>query len=125
MDLSQIPLFALADRRLAWVTSRQAVLSENIANADTPHWRARDVSPFAAALGTASIGLAATEPGHFAGKTPPAAKTVLPPGERSPDGNGIQLDKELAKVADTDTAHEIALGVTKSYLGMFRTAIGR
>jgi len=125
MDLSQIPLFSLADERLSWITARQAVLSQNVANADTPGWRARDLTPFASSLAKASIPLAATQPGHLAGVTGANAPVVQRQGEVSPDGNGVSLDKELAKVADTDMAHEITSGLTRTYVGMFRTAIGR
>lgn len=125
MDLSQIPLFALADRRLAWVGSRQAVLAENIANADTPGWRSKDLQPFAASLSAAGLSLVATAPGHLPGIVAPPSAVAAQQPERSPDGNSVAIDKELAKVADTDAAHEIAIGLTKTYLGMFRTAIGR
>ena len=60
-DVSGIPLFALADRRLAWIDQRQQLLSQNVANADTPGWRARDLKPFAALLGKPPITLAGTE----------------------------------------------------------------
>ncbi len=125
MDVSQIPLFALADKRLGWVAARQAVLAQNIANADTAGFRARDVAPFAAMLTAPGIPLAATAPGHFSGKPAATAKAKDVPGERSPDGNTVALDKELAKVADTDMAHEFATGMTRKYLGMFRIALGK
>ena len=44
-----IALFDLADKRLAWVDHRQEVLAQNIANANTPGWLARDLAPFARA----------------------------------------------------------------------------
>lgn len=125
MDPSNIPLFALADRRLAWIDARQSVLAQNIANADTPGWHSRDLKPFAATLGGSSIGLALTEPGHLAGTTGGALGSVVQSGERAPDGNSVAIDQELVKVADTDAAHELVNNVTKKYLGMFRTAIGR
>jgi flagellar basal-body rod protein FlgB len=125
MDVSSIPLFALADRRLAWIDARQSVLAQNIANADTPGWRGRDLKPFAATLSNATLGLTRTDPGHL-GPSPSAA--ALAPsvnrGESGPDGNGVSMDQELVKVADTDAAHELVTNVTKKYLGMFRTAIG-
>ena len=125
MDLSRIPLFALADRRLAWVAARQSVLAQNIANADTPGWRAQDVTPFGATLAPAGINLAMTAAGHIAGRPANAVGVAPVASERSPDGNSVALDKELAKVADTDSAHEVAIGLTKTYLGMFRTTIGK
>jgi flagellar basal-body rod protein FlgB len=127
MDLSDTPLFALADRRLAWVESRQTVLAQNIANADTPHWRAQDVQPFAASLQQATVTLARTDPGHLAPATGPGS--VFGAGalvsEQSPDGNSVAIDKELVKVADTDAVHELVTNLSKKYLGLVRTAIGR
>lgn len=125
MDLSTIPLFALADKRLAWVNTRQAVLAQNIANADTAGFQAQDVPAFATLLSGSGMTLAVTAPGHIPGTAVAAGSPRAVPGERAPDGNSVALDKELAKVADTDMAHEFAIGVTKSYLGMFRTALGK
>lgn len=125
MDLTEIPLFALADRRLAWVSARQSVLAQNIANADTPGFRAKDLSPFGAALAQAALPLAATASGHLPGSTESLGRVLTVTGETSPDGNSVAIDRELVKVAEADSAHEAAIGVTKSYLSMFRTVIGR
>ena len=124
MDLSDVPLFALADRRLAWVDARQSLLAQNIANADTPHWQAHDLKPFAAALAEFGVQLVRTDPAHLAG-TGSAAGAEAVVDERAPDGNSVALDKELVKIADTDAAHELATNLTKKYLGLVRTAIGR
>jgi flagellar basal-body rod protein FlgB len=125
MDLSDVPLFALADRRLAWVDARQSVLAQNVANADTPHWRERDLKPFVAALGQATVTLERTDPAHLM----PASSLPFGGGaqvaEQSPDGNSVSLDKELVKVADTDAAHELVTALTQNYLGFVRTTIGR
>ncbi len=125
-DVSGIPLFALADRRLAWIEQRQQVLSQNVANADTPGWRARDLKPFASLLGKPPITLAGTEGASLAaGGARDAAGAAAAPGEVAPDGNGVVLDKELLKVAETDTAHELTTGIVQAWIVMFRTAIGR
>jgi flagellar basal-body rod protein FlgB len=126
MDLSDVPLFALADRRLAWVDARQTLLAQNIANADTPKFHAHDLSPFTAALAQAGVQLARTDPAHLV----PASSTGSfglgqQVAETSPDGNSVAIDKELVKIADTDAAHELVTSLTKKYLGLVRTAIGR
>lgn len=126
MDLSDVPLFALADRRLAWVDARQSVLARNIANADTPHFQASDVTPFSAALARAGVQLERTEPGHLAAPNSDGGIGIAQQvTERAPDGNSVAIDKELAKIADTDQAHELVTSLTKKYLGFVRTAIGR
>ena len=125
MDLSDVPLFALADRRLSWVDARQTLLAQNIANADTPHWQARDLKPFAATLAAAGVPLLRTDPAHLAPPGAAAPGIAAQVTERAPDGNGVAIDKELVKIADTDAAHELVTGLTKKYLSLGRTAIGR
>jgi flagellar basal-body rod protein FlgB len=125
MDLSDVPLFALADRRLAWADARQTLLAQNVANADTPHWRSRDLKPFAAALQQATVSLVRTDPAHLApagGGAPGAQNQVV---ELAPDGNAVSLDKELVKIADTDGVNELVTNLTKKYLGLVRDTIGR
>lgn len=124
MDVSQIPLFALADRRTAWLAARQAVLAQNIANADTPHYRARDLAAFGGGF-AGHLALTATAPGHLAGAPASLAKPLATPGRRAPDGNSVAIDEQLVKVADTDAAHELTLSLTRTYMSMFRTAIGK
>ncbi len=41
------------------------------------------------------------------------------------DGNGVALDREAIRIADTETAHALAVGLHRRYLGLFRTALGR
>ena len=126
MDPARILLFDLADRRLSWIGQRQQVLSQNIANADTPGWRAHDLKPFAEHLARGSgIAPARTDPGHLAPTRNPAAQGKALTGEHSPDGNAVSLDVELAKVADAESAHSLVTGLYQKYLAMFRTAAGR
>lgn len=128
MDLTRADVFGLAEQRLGWLEKRQELLAQNIANADTPGFQARDLQPFAAALaraGTASP--ARTQPGHLAGTSGGALQPASPakPPERAPDGNAVGLDDELMKVADTETAQELVTNLYTKYLGFFRLAFGR
>lgn len=128
MDMTQIPLFALADRRLAWLDQRQQVLAQNIANADTPGYTARDLVPFARLLegAGAAPALAVTEPGHIPGRENGTAAGQSPrPAARAPDGNAVSLQQELVKMADNDANHALVANLYRKYLGLFRTAIGK
>jgi flagellar basal-body rod protein FlgB len=124
-DRSPIALFDLADRRLAWIAQRQSLLAQNIANANTPGWRSRDVVPFARQLASAGTALTQTDPGHLAGRRPADAASASTSGEQAPDQNGVSVETELAKVADTQTANSLVEDIYKKYLGFFKTAIGR
>ena len=130
MDTTRSGPMALAERRLAWLERRQQVLAQNIANADTPGYRPRDLASFsqtlAAASQSAGQGLAVTSPRHIApGGTGLRARPDRAAVETSPDGNGVSLDREALKVAETDQAHALALALHRRWAGMYRTALGR
>lgn len=111
---------------MSYLDRRSAVLAENIANADTPGWRSRDLKPFSAALAQAgAVAPARTSPLHLAVTAAHDPAMQVLPGERAPDGNAVRLDLELTRVADTDSAHMLVTDLWKTYLGLFRTALGR
>lgn len=128
MDPSQSAPLTLAERRLAWLEARQRVLAQNIAHADTPGYRPRDLPDFAGLLRRGagqSVGLARTDQQHLAPARDPRARPDRQAAEVAPNGNAVSLDREAMKVADTDSAHALALGLHRRWLGLFRTALGR
>ena len=125
MDPATIGLFSLAERRLAWVDQRQALLSQNIANADTPGYQGRDLTPFAAQLGR--LALSPAQGGGASLGTPLSA-----PGtgadqahERAVDGNSVALEDQLARVAESDGTQQLVTGLYHKYMGLFMTALGK
>ena len=126
MGGSDIGIFKLAEKRLAWAAGRQQVLAQNVANANTPGYVARDVAPFSAALAQAGeAALSRTAPSHMQGAASATAARLLRPTERAPDGNAVSLEDQLTKVADTSSTQELAITLYRKYQGMFRTALGR
>ena len=98
---------------------RQQVLASNIANADTPNYKARDLD-FKAALQDALQGssagggtvLATTAPGHLAGNPGLASDAGLlyrTPAQGSVDGNTVNMDAERAAFADNAVHYEFNL----------------
>jgi flagellar basal-body rod protein FlgB len=81
---------------------RQAVLASNIANADTPNYKAVDFD-FASALKAATSGA----PGTGASDGP----TMLyrQPAQASLDGNSVEMDAERAQFAENTIRYEAAL----------------
>ena len=129
--LTDIGLFRLAERRLAWVGQRQQLLAQNVANASTPGFQPRDMPAFAPAFAKAlsraepMAALARTSASHMAGNTPAAGSQPIRSRERAPDGNGVSMEDQLVKVADTAGTQELVSNLYRKYHGMFRTAIGR
>lgn len=86
-----IPLLETAMRlRIA----RQAVLAGNVVNADTPGFRRQDLE-FDGLLREASGRLEQTHPAHLGSRGPAGARLVTGPRGTRPDGNGVDLEREL------------------------------
>ena len=119
--------FALARQRLAWLNQRQAVLANNIANANTPRFKARDLAPFNDALDQAQFAIAPlrTAPNDLPPLPDATGFALAPPAESAPDGNDVSLDAQLVKVANTETDQQAATAITNTYIALFRTALGR
>lgn len=122
MDISRLGPVALVERRLHWLDQRQRVLAQNVSNADTPGYQARDVAPFAGRLGRA---LAATDARHLGAGGVTRARDDRGTAERTPNGNGVSLDEQALRIAQTDQQHALAMSLHTRYLALFRTALGR
>jgi flagellar basal-body rod protein FlgB len=119
--------------RMRWLEERQKVLAENVANSDTPNYRARDLKQldFKSTLDASLQGpirLAVTEPGHIAGAA--SGATDFPQGpqggfETKPSGNAVVLEEEMMKVAQTQLDHQTAISLYTRGLGMIKTALGK
>ena len=141
MPISTIPIFSMLRTKMHWHQERQRILAENVANADTPGFHARDLEPLdfdrvlrAVQRGPgAGVRLAATEPGHFAAGAGAAALDGPPRVERvegeraeeTPTGNAVVLEEEMMKVSRTAAEYELTANLYERHLGMLRLAIGR
>jgi flagellar basal-body rod protein FlgB len=128
MSPLQPQIFAIAEQRLAWTSERQAILAHNIANVSTPGFQAEDEPAFQKVM-TGALGVqpVRTDPGHMAGTIDPGM-SVRPAREqtaRTADKNGVRLEEQLMKVADTETLHSTVTAIFKSYMTMFNTALGK
>jgi len=129
MDPARTGPITLAERRLAWLDARPRGLAGNMAPSDTPGVRPRDLRPFAQVLAgqAGGIALARTDARHALppGGAGPRAVADRRTPEQAANGNAVSIDQQALKVAETDTAHALATGLHRRYLGLFRTALGR
>jgi flagellar basal-body rod protein FlgB len=130
MNLEGLGLFHLMGGKMGWLSARQTVLSQNVANADTPGFVAKDLKPFTfkTALQTAgSLAVARTDSQHLTGlKSNSLAGTVDSERfETRPDGNAVSLEDQLGKVADTGTEYQMVVNLYRKQIGLIKTAIGR
>lgn len=133
MNLSKLPLFSLISQRLGWLTERHKVLAENVANADTPNYKARDLKPvkfeamMAAASGAGRLQPAATADRHIAPRGADAAKAnaVRNNDETTLSGNSVSIEREMMKVAETATDYQLVTNLYRKQIGMIKAVIGR
>jgi flagellar basal-body rod protein FlgB len=130
MPISDIPILTMLRTRMQWHQARQQVLAENVANADTPNYQARDlVAPnFERELSTASLGLARTDPGHIvaqAGGGSQFENDGTARYEIRPRGNSVTHEDEMLKVASNQMDYEAVTSLYTHSLALIKLAIGR
>ncbi|MBY0337294.1 MAG: flagellar biosynthesis protein FlgB [Acetobacteraceae bacterium] len=125
MDAPRPSRHDLMERRLAWIEQRQRVLAENVSNADTPGFRPRDVTPFREVLQRTAPELARTSDRHLRPAGDPQVRRDRQAAEVAPNGNAVSLDREALRIAETDQAHALTLGLQRRWGAMYRTALGR
>jgi flagellar basal-body rod protein FlgB len=132
VDLSKVTIFGLANKRMAYLSERQKVLSENVANANTPGYSTKDLKPmdFRNLLRAQShMEPATTNPLHLVGTVPATSFTEAKVDksqvyEASPDGNSVSLEQQMIKVADTQTQYQLSANLYQKHLAMLKTALG-
>jgi len=142
MDLAQIPLFSMLKGRLGYLSERQKVIAENVANNDTARFVPNDLKPFSfdakmqaqklqqAGVGGASM-MAATQAGHMAPKNERKApggafKTVKSPdSETTLNGNAVVLEDEMIKMTEARMNYDAAISFYQKSMGLLRMAARR
>lgn len=123
--LQDLSITRMAEALAAHAGARLGLIARNIAQADTPGFRAIDLPDFAASYQETEP-MRATRAGHFT-----AAGQMMRPvaqasgGEASPDGNTVSLEREMVKSAEVRQQHEMALAVYKSSADILRASLGR
>ena len=135
MAISDIPILSMLRTRLQFAQERQRVLAENVANSDTPNYRARDlVAPKFEAPGevsaatVSSVSLTRTESGHIAGLGTSGSQF----GTESkgnydirPTGNAVNLEDEMMKVAANQMDYQAATALYTRSLNLLKVALGK
>ncbi len=129
MPISDIPILAMLRERMQWHQARQQVLAENVANADTPNYQAKDLAPpnFERELHTASLELTRTESGHIAAVGGGSEFATDESGryEITPRGNSVTHEDEMMKVATNQMDFEAAASMYTHSLAMIKLALDR
>lgn len=132
MDLFNLAIFRMAKVKMEWVGQRQELLAENIANADTPKYQARDVKALdfkamAEQATTPHVTMVATDPAHM---QPPLVtgpfevQVTNRDTEGKLDGNPVNLEDQMQKMADGRMQYVFSLNLMHKNLAMLKMASG-
>lgn len=123
----KLEILNMAQGMATHAAARQSVLARNIANADTPGYRAQDVASFADTYQKADdFTLRASRAEHLSGDPVSGeTETYFTNGESAPNGNTVSLETEMMKAVETRNQHDMALTIYKTTLGILRTSLGR
>ena len=133
MGLTNIPLFSALSEKMKWHQARQGLLAENVANAETPGYRGRDLKAYGFAedmqrLSVASISTTATNPMHITKAGSDAdgfGSRRLNNFEITPEGNGVTLEDEMMKVTTNQMDYQAVTAVYQRSIRILKTALGR
>ncbi len=131
--MQPIQFFQLASQQAQWLSVRQSVISTNVANADTPGYKAKDIVPFTEYLDAATsrsdaVSLASTNPMHFADASQQAMSIREVDGKSgkiSASGNNVGLAQEMIKASEARGAYDLNTGLVKSLNKMMLMVVRR
>ena len=127
MPLTDIPILNMLRERMQWQQARQQLLAENVANADTPDYQAKDLAPldFSNELSAASVTLDRTNPGHIVAASGGSQFASDESGhyEITPRGNSVSHEDEMMKVAANQMDYEAATELYTHSLNLIKLAV--
>lgn len=129
----KLPLLSALTEKMKWHQARQSLLAENVANAETPGYKGRDLKAFGFEehmrdLSTAKIETAATQPMHITVQGTGAdgfGSRQANSFEITPEGNGVSLEDEMMKVTSNQMDYQAITAVYTRSLRILKTALGK
>jgi len=129
MDLGSFDLFKGIAAKMSWLTQRQNVIAQNIANVDTPQYQAKDLAPLdfkntlalkLAPARTSALHLAGTQ---GAGGAKESAQTKS--YEVTPSGNSVSVEEQMQKASSTGIDYQMITTLYQKNIGLIKTALDR
>ena len=135
MSMNDFPILSALRTKMQWHQERQRVLSENIANSDTPNFRPRDlVEPkfdkagAAVGLGMGTLPVMQTSASHMTATGAPETfdndhgKSGF---QTRPAGNAVNLEDQMLKVSANQMDYAAVTSLYSKSLHLLKTAIGK
>ncbi len=125
--LDNINILKLASAMARYAADRHQLLSQNIANADTNDFKAKDLEPFSEAYARLSDrnGKMPDQQTLASIDKPWRTTAIHAPGITSPNGNTVSLEDQMMRSIEAQQDHETATVLYKKTIDILRTSLGR
>jgi flagellar basal-body rod protein FlgB len=124
--MESVYLFDLVNRQRSWLSARQSLVAQNIANANTPSYRALEVAPFAKALDRSALEMSAAHPRHIrTSASDPKSPDSKPSDawEITHSGNSVSLEQEMLKAGDIHASFARDSNILKTFHNMWLASL--
>lgn len=119
-------IFRIGHERSRWLAARVAAVASNVANADTPGYRARDIPSFEDALGGVRVEVARTSTRHLAPEREAGERYGIVLREQVGEkhsGNSVSLDAEMASLGEARAQQAAVAGVIGAFHRMLLASV--
>lgn len=122
--MTPVSLFTLIDQQKTWLSTRQSLVAQNIANATTPGYKAVDALPFARVMESTGLDMAGVHPLHIRpaqSETMAVAARALDPQDMTHSGNTVSPEEEMIKAAKIRGTFTLDNNLIRAFHGMWMT----
>lgn len=123
---NKLTVFQLSSAMANHAGKRQALVAQNIANADTPDYRAQDLEAFDTALQKSTdFEWSTTRKTHITPSSVTDTSNIVQDttGGIEPNGNTVSIDNEMLRAVDVQKQHSRAIAIYKSAMTILRTSV--
>ena len=121
-----IYLFQVASQKAGWLSARETAVASNVANANTPGYRAIDVQPFSAVLDTSPIAMATTNSGHMTPSAPlldSLREIETDPAEETLSGNTVNIEQQMINLGDVNRDFSMTGNIRRAFHQLILSAL--
>ncbi|WP_102958743.1 flagellar basal body rod protein FlgB [Mangrovicella endophytica] len=122
----QLYLMGVASRRAEWLSTRQSVVAENVANANTPGYTSKDIKPFSEVMETTRLEMTTGNPMHLVsgdGRQFGTESNETGGWDVLYSGNSVSLEQEMLKAGEVQRDYSLNTNIVKAFQRMLLSSI--
>ncbi|PPD45579.1 MAG: flagellar basal body rod protein FlgB [Methylocystis sp.] len=124
--MEPVRLFTLIEQQRSWLSTRQSLVAQNIANADTPGYKAQDILPFETAMARSALEMAGADRLHMRPSQAETLSTAVKESEgweTTLSGNSVSPEQEMIKAGQIRGAFTLDTNLMRAFHGMLMSAV--